>query len=165
MKSKVNRVVKCVAFLGLVLSAQLVAANGAAVSHSHNGRTHSHPLPSEGLSHSHSHSHSAQRQKQVPSADWIFIGQTDETFPTKYYAKVSSLRKTSDTVAILGQIRYSLTKTTALAFWSVSRRDCSTEYGKLNIRFLDSGQAGSVPFALGGTSIGSSIAEQLCAVF
>ena len=161
MKGKVNRVVRCAAFLGLALSAQLVGANGEAVSHSHNGRTHSHPLPSEGLS----HSHSAQRQKQAPSDDWIFIGQTDETFPTKYYAKVSSLRKTSDTVTILGQIRYSLTKTTALAFWSVSRRDCSTEYGKLNIRFLDSGQAGSVPFALGGTSMGSSIADQLCSIF
>lgn len=163
MKNKVNRVVKCVAFFGLALSTQIVAANGAAVSHSHNGRTHSHPLPSEGLSHSHGAENSSPNHAQSANG-WIKIGDAGANKINRilFHIKQGSLEVKGTYLQAIGRETHTLTNEVQLLYYAISFEDCKNELGYLNNFKLNGSFAGKSEFVFGSGTVATSIAEAIC---
>lgn len=159
MKSKVNRVVKCAAFLGLVLSAQLVAANGAAVSHSHNGRTHSHPLPSEGLSHSHGAGNGSPNNTL---SGWVKVGDAGGATGKEFFLKKGSLEVLTNSFSVIGQELGKATRRVDLFHYVISFQDCKNQMGYLNNFNLSGKFVYKTEFVIGASSVASSIADVIC---
>lgn len=163
MKSKVNRVVKCVAFFGLALSTQLVGANGAAVSHSHNGRTHSHPLPSEGLSHSHGAGNAASSPNT--GGQWIDIGGTTGIGGfggIDFYLKRGSLEIGKGYLKVMGQSVDRISHRVELSHYVVSFQDCKNQAGIVENYTIRGRLIGQTDFVFGGRSMASYIADVIC---
>ena len=153
---------KCVAFLGLVVLPQLVGANGAAVSHSHNGRTHSHPLPSEGLSHSHGAGNVSPTRSD---SQWSGIATTvgiGGYGGSDFYLKRDSLDVGKDSFRALGKRVDKITHDIELSYYVVSFQDCKNQVGVVNYYTIQGRFMGKVEFASGAGSVTSVIADIIC---
>jgi hypothetical protein len=145
----------------LLISTSAFAEKGQPVSHKHGDRTHTHPLPNTGLNHSHN------KKSPTKSSSWVLLGSTTtslaEAKPGSF--EIGRTKGGVPIASVVGQMTDKRNRSVDLYQWYVTLRDCDLKMGKLVVLDMAGVFKFDSDFVFGGSSLGSGIAETICAAY